>query len=272
MISADKSAATALSAERILALCGPAAREIVVETVASIGSTNTALLERLALLAPRHVLLAHEQTAGRGRAGRGWLSSAQDSLTFSLAWHFRRSMQELVGLPLAVGVAIAEALAHFQVEVTLKWPNDVLRGGKKLAGILIETSAPPDARDGGSWAVIGIGINVNMPAGLSDAIGRPAAQLSAQPVARDVLMAALLDELAVAMNLFDERGFAAFQARWNDLHAWTGQEVVMVDRGAIVQRGRAAGVDGIGRLLLDGPAGRTAVMAGDVSLRTLEDL
>jgi BirA family biotin operon repressor/biotin-[acetyl-CoA-carboxylase] ligase len=84
---------------------------------------------------------------------------------------------------------------------------------------------------------------------------------------RDTLMAALLDGLAEALAQFAQAGFAAFSARWNLLHGWQGQLVTVLDRGEVLQEGLAAGVDDAGRLLLDTAHGRTAVVAGDVSLR-----
>jgi BirA family biotin operon repressor/biotin-[acetyl-CoA-carboxylase] ligase len=85
---------------------------------------------------------------------------------------------------------------------------------------------------------------------------------------RDELMAALLDGLADALTQFGHAGFAAFAARWNLLHAWQGRPVVILDRGEVLHEGQAAGVDDTGRLLLDTAAGRVAIVAGDVSLRT----
>lgn len=261
-----------MSADRLSALCGPAAREIVIDVVAQTGSTNADLLARVGQLAPRQLLLALSQTAGRGRSGRSWLSSAEGSLTFSLAWKFHRPLHQLLGLPLAVGVAIAETMARCAVPAQLKWPNDVLLDGKKLAGVLIETTAAPDQ---GAWAIIGIGLNVAMPATLAAQIGQPVAQMEATPAAsvpeRAQLMAQLLDALAEAMNLFEEQGFAAFRARWNALHAHQGKAIRIVDRDTVLQEGVARGVDANGLLLLDTAAGPVAVMAGDVSLRALEE-
>ena len=118
-------------------------RDFVAET----GSTNADLLARAAAstsgLDGPVLLLAGSQTAGRGRAGRSWQSAPDASLTFSLAWKFDRALPQLVGLPLAVGVAIAEALHACGLDARLKWPNDVLLDGRKLAGILIETQAAP---------------------------------------------------------------------------------------------------------------------------------
>jgi BirA family biotin operon repressor/biotin-[acetyl-CoA-carboxylase] ligase len=84
---------------------------------------------------------------------------------------------------------------------------------------------------------------------------------------RDALVAALLDGLAAALDEFARAGFAAFSARWNLLHAYQGEPVVILDRGAVLHEGLAAGVDDAGRLLLDTADGRIAVLAGDVSLR-----
>ncbi len=247
------------------AIAAQSAAAVDVEVVAQTGSTNADLMARAARLARPTLLVAEHQSAGRGRAGRSWLSAAGDSLTFSLAWKFDGAPQRLLGLPLAVGVALAEALAARDVPVQLKWPNDLLKDGSKLAGILIETQG---AAGGGTWAVIGIGLNLLMPDQLEERIGRAVAGAPwLARMDRDTLMAALLDALAGALEEFDRAGFAAFRTRWNALHAWRGQAVAIVDHGVVVQHGVAAGVDDSGRLLLDTAGGRVAVLAGDVSLR-----
>ena len=238
---------------------------LAVEVVEETGSTNADLLARAATLTGPLLLVARNQTAGRGRAGRSWLSSSEGSLTFSLAWKFDGGPARLTGLPLAVGVALAETLERLGVQVGLKWPNDVLRDGDKLAGILIETQA---AAGGGVWAVIGIGLNLLMPDELEARIGRSVASLPwLARMDRDALLAALLDGLAGALDEFDHAGFAAFAARWNLRHAWQGELVTILDGARVLHEGSAAGVDDAGRLLLDTPTGRIAVLAGDVSLR-----
>jgi len=255
-----------MNAAAIAALCRPG---FAIEVVAQTGSTNADLLARATQLAGPTLLAAEHQTAGRGRAGRSWLSAADGSLTFSLAWKFDGPLQRLAGLPLAVGVALAETLAALGLQVRLKWPNDLLKDGDKLAGILIETQA---AADGATWAVIGIGLNLRMPDELEARIGRTvaAAPWLAQ-MDRNALMAALADGLADALRSFEHAGFGAFSARWNRLHAYQGDTVSIIDRGALLYQGVAAGVDDSGRLLLDTAAGRIAVLAGDVSLRVKED-
>jgi len=238
---------------------------VAVEVVEETGSTNADLLARAASLEAPLLLVARNQTAGRGRAGRSWLSSSEGSLTFSLAWRFEGGVNRLAGLPLAVGVALAETLGRLGVQVGLKWPNDVLRDGDKLAGILIETQAAPA---GGVWAVIGIGLNLLMPEEAEAQLGRSIASLPwLARMDRNELLAALLDGLADALREFERAGFAAFAARWNLRHAWQGETVTILDRGAVLHEGVAAGVDDAGRLLLDTVEGRIAILAGDVSLR-----
>lgn len=256
------------------------AQGVAIEVVAETASTNADLLARLPTLEAPLLLIAERQTAGRGRAGRTWHSVAGAGLTFSLAWKFDLPLQDMLGLPLAVGVAIAEALADLNVHVQLKWPNDVLKDGKKLGGILIETAAAqavpygfqqyPGA-DQANWAVIGIGLNLAVPDALEAQIGHKVADAPwLARLDRNTLMAALLNGLSEMLLTFQDKGFRHFTARWNRLHSWTGQNLVVVDHGQIVQQGRALGVDSMGRLLLDTLAGRVAVLAGDVSLHKQE--
>jgi BirA family biotin operon repressor/biotin-[acetyl-CoA-carboxylase] ligase len=258
---------TSLTPAAILAHCATSASHVAVEVVAETGSTNADLLARLGTLDGPVLLIAERQTAGRGRAGRSWLSAPGASLTFSLAWRFKGPLQQMAGLPLAVGVALAETIAALGVAVQLKWPNDLLRDGSKLAGILVETGAA-NAGDGGIWAVIGAGINLVMPDELEAQIGR---EVAAAPwlaqMDRNQLMAALLSRLAAVLAEFDDTGFAPFAERWNALHAWRDREVSIIDDGKVLQQGRAAGVDAIGRLMLATGAGMVEVLSGDVSLR-----
>ena len=254
-----------LDAAAIHAGCAASASHITIEVVPETGSTNADLLARLPALAGPVLRIAEQQTAGRGRAGRTWLSAPGSSLTFSLAWRFRGGLHRLAGLPLAVGVALAETLTALGVPVRLKWPNDVMKDGAKLAGVLVETQAAPD---GTIWAVVGCGINLLLPDALEATVGRPVASAPwLAQMDRNALMATLLSRLAAILAEFDDTGFAPFTERWNALQAWQGESVNILDHGAVVQHGRAAGVDELGRLVLDTPAGRVTVLSGDVSLR-----
>lgn len=261
---------TQLSSQRIASFCKNSG-QVSIRVVAETGSTNADLLAALGTLAGPTLLVAEKQTAGRGRAGRAWHSAPGASLTFSLAWKFRLPVQSLVGLPLAVGVAIGETLATFEVPARLKWPNDVLVEDRKLAGILIETAQTDGAAGKESWAVTGIGLNISAPDSIAKQIDRPiadAAWLAEQNQA--MLVATLLNDLSEAMMRFEERGLAAFAQRWNSLHAYTGRTVVILDHGRVLHEGRAVGIDEVGRFVLDTDAGRIAIVAGDVSLRVRE--
>jgi BirA family biotin operon repressor/biotin-[acetyl-CoA-carboxylase] ligase len=262
----NQAAAPLLSADAITAHCASSATHVAIEAVAETGSTNADLLARIGTLTGPVLRIADNQTAGRGRAGRSWLSKPGAALMFSLAWPFKGPLHKMSGLPMAVGVALAETIASLGVPVQIKWPNDLLRDGAKLAGILVETQKTDD----GIWAVIGCGLNLLMPDELEAQIGREVASAPwLAQMDRNQLMAALLSRLAAVLAEFDDTGFAPFAERWNALHAWHGKEVVLLDNGAVLQQGRAAGVDDIGRLLLDTAAGRVEILSGDVSLRLI---
>lgn len=255
-----------LSAQSIAARAG-ADGGVAVEVVAQTGSTNADLLARVRSLDGPLLLAAVDQTAGRGRAGRSWLSAPDASLTFSLAWPFQGGPGRLAGLPLAVGVALAEALSALGVQVQLKWPNDLLKDGSKLAGILVETQS----LDRATWAVIGIGLNLALPDELEAGIGRPAACATwLSRMDRNELLARLLDSLVAMARQFEQHGFGAFCARWNRVHAWNGLPVKILDHGEALHEGVAIGVDDSGQLQLDTASGRICVMSGDVSLRLKE--
>ncbi len=262
---------SSISSERIASLCRPAAQAVTVRVVPETGSTNADLLGALPTLTAPALLVALNQTAGRGRAGRQWLSAPGRSLTFSLAWKFHRPVHALVGLPLAVGVALADVLAMYGVEVGLKWPNDVLFEGRKLAGILIESATAQDLPHAASWAVIGIGINMRLEENALAQIGTPAIGIPwLADLDQDMLLATLASGLAEALVRFEQEGMEPFVARWNALHAFRGRPVRILDQGRVLHEGVALGIDAHGRLLLETGQGQTAVMAGDVSLRAAD--
>ena len=254
-----------LDSAQIATLCVASACTVTVQVVGETQSTNTDLLNGLSTLAGPTLLVAEHQTAGRGRAGRSWLSGPGGSLTFSVAWPFAQDPQALLGLPLAVGVAAAEALLSLDVPVQLKWPNDVLKAGKKLAGILVETAVA----GGRTWAVVGIGLNLVIPDELEAQIGQPVADAAwLAQMDRNAVLARLLNHLAPALCQFADQGLAPFVERWNALHAYAGQAVNLLDRGTVIRQGIAVGINQQVCLLLQDQSGvLSPVMVGDVSLR-----
>ena len=199
-----------IDAAQLELLLGPLRDRFTVEALPECDSTSSRLLERARQAAPSGLLLvADRQTAGRGRRGRSWLSTAEGSLTFSLLWRFECSVAQLAGLSLAVGVGVARALEVSGVRgVGLKWPNDILLDGGKLGGILIELEAAPR----GMLAVIGVGLNLQLPAASAEELLHPPAALAQalSPVPdRHQLLAQLLIDLAAVLDRFAAGGFAA---------------------------------------------------------------
>ncbi len=256
---------SSLSVEHVLTLLPAHARSVEIEVVDQTGSTNADLLARLPQLCNPVLRVAARQTAGRGRAGRSWQAAPEGALLCSLAWPFFRPLQSLSGLTLATGVVLAEILQQFDVPARLKWPNDVLLGEGKLAGILVETA--PLLPGSGTWAVIGIGINLALPPApilQGNAIAH-APQLLKQ---RNEVLAALVGALAEALPRFARHGLSPFVAEWNQLHAHANQDVVILDQGRLLHQGKAVGIDTTGRLILETSEGQVNVTAGDVSLRS----
>ena len=238
---------------------------IEVEVVEETGSTNADLLQRANELTKPVLLIAKNQTAGRGRAGRVWHSVANGVLTMSLSWKVEKTAQELMGISLVVGVAMAEKLIELGVPVQLKWPNDILRQGKKLGGVLIESQK---TNDGLTCLVIGVGLNLHIPDSLESMIGQQVADSTwLANMDRNTLIAHLLSNLANAIMEFQHKGFEAFRDPWNALNAHANNMVNIIDHGQIQYSGMVIGVDERGCLQLQTESGIQQIHAGDVSLR-----
>lgn len=230
-------------------------------------STNTLLLSRAeAGAAAGSVVAARHQTAGRGRRGRSWLSEPGDSLTFSLLWRMPGN-ESLSGLSLATGLAIAKSLESFGAgDIMLKWPNDVLANGRKLAGVLIEVVAGTRP----AAVVIGVGINLRLPKAMPDNIRQAATALAdslmhgADP---NALLASMLAELHNVLQRFGEHGFAGLHSEWSARHAFQGQAVRLFSDFSPPLDACCRGVDSDGALLLETAAGMQRIISGEVSLR-----
>ncbi|WP_148717368.1 biotin--[acetyl-CoA-carboxylase] ligase [Chitinolyticbacter meiyuanensis] len=227
-------------------------------------STNRRLLAE-----PRHgrVMAAEWQDGGRGRLGRRWQGRLGGSLMFSLCWQFPGGAATLAGLPLAVGVLVAETLADAGVAgIALKWPNDLLLpvGDEhaKAGGILIEIAG--DAM-GPVCAVIGIGLNLQAP----ELEGLQAAGLAAHGLAvdRNALLARLLTALEHGLADFAAHGFADFRGRWEARHAWQGRAVRLIAADGQAREGRAMGVTDDGALRFRSDERDEVIHSGDLSLR-----
>src|SRR5215472_8828743 len=241
---------------------------LALELLDECSSTNTELAERARAGAAHGTVLACErQTAGRGRRGNDWVSTAGGSVTFSVLWRFSRSAGALSGLGLAVAVGVAEALEKLGARgVSLKWPNDLLHEGSKLGGILIETAGDAAGRVA---AVVGVGVNVRLGSEARERIGQPVTDLEAcvSTLSRTAVLAELLESIAPALELFSREGFAPFRQAWLRRHAWQGRRVVLLGTGRRLAEGEVVGVGEDGALELASERGVERFHSGELSLR-----
>jgi BirA family biotin operon repressor/biotin-[acetyl-CoA-carboxylase] ligase len=246
-------------AEAIWEAVAPLAPGFTVEVLPSVDSTNTELMRRARAGNTEPVLLVAEaQTAGRGRLGRGWASEPGASLTFSLGLPL--APPDWSGLSLGVGVAIAESL---HPAVQLKWPNDLWVNDCKLGGILIETASFGEGARAARYAVVGVGLNVAPRAAAG--LATPPAWLQAlEPdISAGAALLRLAVPLVVAVQAFEQFGFAPFQARFHARDALRDRAVMLSDGTA----GTAHGVSEAGALLVHTAAGMQAISSSEVSVR-----
>ncbi|AZG07048.1 biotin--[acetyl-CoA-carboxylase] ligase [Pigmentiphaga sp. H8] len=240
-------------------------------------STNADLQQYLRRGGAGPALLgSHEQTSGRGRAGRPWRTRAGDALLFSCGWQADIPPARLPPLSLVAGVAACEALSGLlgngadDALLALKWPNDVQWGAAKLAGILVETVAVPAS--GRMGLILGIGINLRGAAALSQALGREVADWAQTGGTGDPvrLAAAVARSWHDAIAHYAAEGFGPFQARFARWDALYGLPVRVMDNGRILFEGTARGVDEGGKLLVQAADGTRAVTVGDISVRAAQ--
>ncbi len=229
------------------------------QVVEECASTNTILLKKK-ITGPT-LLAAESQTAGRGRRGRRWHSAPGAGATFSVAVRLRRPVRELPALSLVAGVAASRALRRLGVQAALKWPNDLVVGGAKLGGILVETRADGDA----SHAVIGIGINCRRDGTLQNKVQRDVAYLEQWITApRNEVIREVARELLAALGQFQAKGLAALRGEWEAMDAHAGQRLrVRLADGRVVT-GKASGLAENGALQLLTSRGMRTVTSGRV--------
>ncbi|KMM98027.1 bifunctional biotin--[acetyl-CoA-carboxylase] ligase/biotin operon repressor BirA [Pseudomonas sp. FSL R10-1350] len=236
----------------------------------SLDSTNAEALREISggVQAP-FVILAEQQSAGRGRRGRKWISPFAENIYYSLVLRIDGGMRQLEGLSLIVGLAVLSSLREFgSRDAGLKWPNDVLVGNKKIAGILLElVGDPADV----CHVVIGIGINVNMMVASDVDQSWTSVRLEAgQAINRNELIVALGRNLQGYLIRHEAEGFAAIQAEWESNHLWQGREVTLI-AGTHTVDGVVAGVDQQGALRLNVAGQEKVFSGGELSLRLRHD-
>jgi biotin-[acetyl-CoA-carboxylase] ligase BirA-like protein len=215
------------------------------------------------------VVISETQTLGRGRLGREW-ASPEGGIWFSVILRPEVAPKDASKLTFVAAVAVARVIREmFSLEAEIKWPNDVLIGGKKVCGILTETSTKGDVVN---FVVVGVGINANVsldsfPENLRDALTSLKEELK-EEVEREEFLRALLKELEHYYMMFMQKKFDLILEEWRNLAGFLGQHVEVISFDEKI-RGRAVDVDRNGALIIklrNGTAKK--VMLGDVTIRT----
>jgi BirA family transcriptional regulator, biotin operon repressor / biotin---[acetyl-CoA-carboxylase] ligase len=253
-------AAEELYPARLLGLCATKrlARRIILYD--SIGSTNEAAMAAAAQGAEGGMLfVAEEQTSGKGRKGRVWLSAKGASLTFSL---LLRPAPRTEGLTALFALAVVGALDGFVEDIAVKWPNDIFLGGKKLGGVLAES------RD--DFVVIGLGLDVNETVGdfppviAAEAISMRLA--GARPFDRGAVLCRILETFEALYDRFLEEGFAPFRAELERRLLHVGTPVIVESGGESIG-GTMLGITDDGRVRLGVSGAERVLSSGDLTLR-----
>ncbi|MBP5948636.1 MULTISPECIES: bifunctional biotin--[acetyl-CoA-carboxylase] ligase/biotin operon repressor BirA [Pseudomonas] len=236
----------------------------------STDSTNAEALRAIGLgRAAPFLVLAERQTSGRGRRGRKWVSPFAENLYFSLVLRIDGGMRQLEGLSLVVGLAVLQTLRKLGVTgAGLKWPNDVLVGNKKIAGILLElVGDPADV----CHVVLGIGINVNMQ--VAEEVDQQWTSMrleSGKSCDRNVLVAELSEQLQAYIERQQVDGFSVLQAEWEGNHLWQERSVSLI-AGVSQIDGVVLGIDSQGALRLKVNGVEKVFSGGELSLRLRDD-
>ncbi len=235
------------------------------EIFPTLDSTNRYLMSKEPGEQQSLVCLAEQQIAGRGRRGRQWISPFGRNIYMSIGRLFGLTMARLSGLSLVVGLAVSATLKQQGLtDFGLKWPNDIIMGDGKLAGILVEVSTSGPA---GVYGVMGLGLNISIGRNEAKAIDQPWAALEQQiKPSRNQLCADLLNNIYPALDKFEAEGFSVFQDAWREFNIYAGKEVE-IHMGDEVIYGIDKGVDDRGNLLLQTGSGIRVFSAGEVSLR-----
>jgi len=236
----------------------------------SIDSTNAEALRAVDRGTPApFIVLAERQTAGRGRRGRKWVSPFAENVYYSLVLRIEGGMRQLEGLSLVVGLAVMRTLRDLGIaDAGLKWPNDVLVGNKKIAGILLElVGDPADV----CHVVLGVGINVNMQ--MADEVDQQWTSMRLEAGGmfdRNQLVALLGVKLQEYLDRHRHFGFSAIQGEWEDSHLWQGRSVSLI-AGITQIDGVVMGIDGRGALRLNVAGVEKTFSGGELSLRLRDD-
>ena len=212
--------------------------------------------------------LDEQQRAGRGRRGRTWISPFGGNLYLSLLWRFSSGAAQIAGLSLAIAVAVSRALHEVGLGTAgVKWPNDIVISGRKLAGILLEMAGEAS---GPCLVVIGVGLNMKSDPTMAT-IDQPWTDLRTElgkSVGRNDLAARLINYMMDAAVKFERDGLVPFLDEWREMDVFEGKDVELHLPGKQI-RGVARGVDETGALLLAQGGEVQRYQSGEVSMRAI---
>ena len=240
-----------------------------VEVHPIIDSTNSELMRRIqakTALESGTVIVAEMQQAGRGRRGRVWQSPFGANLYYSYFWRLDDGLQAAMGVSIAVGLAVYDTIkALYDIELELKWPNDIYLNKQKLAGVLVELDGQPQ---GPCQLVLGIGINLQMPQSFSQHIDQAWTDLSqhTQQLDKNELVASLTYHLELRLDQYRKSGLHTMHEQWNSLNAFAG-ECVELNTGHRSWRGICEGIDPQGGIRIRQDGEVKSYYGGEISLR-----
>jgi len=239
-----------------------------VEVLWSVNSTNMYLSDLANHGYPSgSSVVAELQTQGRGRRGRQWISPLGGNIYLSQLWQFLTGPAQLSGLSLAAAIAVVRVVKQFGINnAGLKWPNDILVNGHKLAGILLEMRGESS---GPTSVVVGVGINVRVSDEAAKAIDQPHTsmeKLLGKTVPRNKLVANLIHELHIIYDDFLKKGFSGFVEEWCLMDVYQDKPVNLLLASEVIS-GIGRGVDQNGALKLEQQGEISSFQSGEISLR-----
>lgn len=262
-----------LSKQRILDGILDSARDSIasLEVHSELPSTNTYVRQNFSAdHSKAQVVIAESQPEGKGRRGRGWIATPYRNLMMSVGWRYAEWPRTPSALSLAFAVAVHQSLSgSVENGVNIKWPNDILVEGKKIAGLLVDASGEAS---GGCELVFGVGINFSLGEERAAEIDQPWTHLSALDwvdLSRNNMAASIASNLVEALVLFEKDGFAPFATYWNKHAAFVGERVRLFNDNE-EYRGELLGVNDTGELQLRSEMGEIhSFVQADVSMRPL---
>ena len=257
-----------LNETRIVELLTEQNTHAKVEVHNLIDSTNSYLMRRLPHQnTPGQVCIAEYQSAGRGRRGRQWISPFGSHIYLSMYWYLEQGMSAAMGLSVVAALAVSDAIkALYDVDVELKWPNDIYFNGVKLAGILIDLEGQAMEP---CHCVIGIGLNIKMPEKSAALVDQPWIDLSSAigvDIDRNILAASIIAALLKRLKTHSETGINTMIAQWQAHDFYFNKPVALIT-GEKITRGICRGINAQGALMLEVNGQVSPVYGGEVSLR-----